>query len=215
MTVMPSVLDAEATLATTALLSDGLNPWPPYALGTMSPKNRSSLSFCQTASDRSRRCQTSQSSTIWQSSSTGPSMNACSSSVRPGVVLSQQPLAVGLAGEQLALDPDRPGVDGLLLGAGDDGQELEPLHQPHHGAREHPADRRDQEDGGQHREGDHERQRRAEADERDEPGRGPHPQRGAGEAEREQDQEHAERGGPAGRAGEKVESVHREGGPGR
>ena len=81
---MPSAVDALDTLATMAELADGLKPWPPYSLGMMRPKNRSSLSVCQTASGSSRRCQTSQSSVMRQTSSTGPSMNACSSAVRPG-----------------------------------------------------------------------------------------------------------------------------------
>ena len=105
-----------------------------------------------------------------------------------GVGLRQKPLGVGLAREELALDPDRPGVDGLLLGGRDGGEELHGLHRLHDGARERAADRRDEEDGREDDEDDDEPDGRAEADEGDEAGGGPDRQRRAGEAEREEHQ---------------------------
>ena len=101
------------------------------------------------------------------------------------VGLGQQPLSVGLAREQFALDPDRACVDGLLFRGRDDGQELHLLHQRHHGTGEQAADGRDDEDGRHDRERDYERDRRAEPYERHQAGGRPDPQRGAGEPERE------------------------------
>src|SRR5690606_30280798 len=81
---MPRVDEAVLVLATTALLALGLNPCPPYSFGMMRPKKRSRLRKSHTSGGRSRRCHTSQSFVIRHTSSTGPSRNACSSSVRSG-----------------------------------------------------------------------------------------------------------------------------------
>ena len=96
MTVIPSALDALDTFDTMAELADGLKPWPPYSVGMMRPKKRSSLSFCQTLSGSSRRCHTSQSSVMRHTSSTGPSMNACSAGVRSGYGCARMRLVSGL-----------------------------------------------------------------------------------------------------------------------
>ena len=82
MTVTDRTVERVESRAITAEWPMAEKPLPPYFFGMIRPKKPWSFRNCQTSGDRSPAWLTSQSVTMPQTSSTGPSRKACSSSVR-------------------------------------------------------------------------------------------------------------------------------------
>ena len=83
------------------------------------PKNFSRLMKSQTSGGRSRHSQLIfQSSSMAQSSSTGPLRKACSSAVSVAGAIGEQLRPVGIAGEEIGIPPDVAGLQRLALGVG-------------------------------------------------------------------------------------------------
>ena len=85
MTVTVAVALRVASFAMTSLWANAEKPSPPNSRGMIIPMKPSSRMNCQTCAGRSfSSYETSQSSSMSQSVSTGPSRKACSASVSVG-----------------------------------------------------------------------------------------------------------------------------------
>ena len=127
---------------------------------------------------------------------------------RPG--LAHELAEVGLAGEEVPLDPDRARLERGALGLGDRGQEPHLLHEAHHGSGDDVGAERPQVE--QHRDGaerDPQPGRSAEEQHHHRGGHGPRDQRGAQEPQRHRRENDGEREAQrAGREQAAQEEVH-------
>ena len=125
MTVTAAVPLRVEILVTISECAKAEKPRPPYDFGMMMPRKPLSRMNFHTSGGRSMRSWVmSHSSSIPQSSSTGPSTKACSSAVSFAPGIGEHLLPVGLAGEEVRVPPDAAGVERLLLGLRDLRQHL-------------------------------------------------------------------------------------------
>src|SRR6476646_6059705 len=122
MAVTAPEVERVESLRMTSECAKAEKPSPPYSFGMIMAKNLWRLRKSHTSGGRSHSSKViCQSLSMWHSSLTGPSRNACSSAVSRD---REQLRPVRIAGEQVGVPPHVAGLDRLALGVGERGQHM-------------------------------------------------------------------------------------------